>query len=76
MHAGKLLFDAMTDEPLTPDTAEMQARIREVQDRRRERIRWSIGKHTAEMAIAALREPRPYKASAKRRSRKKKKRLL
>jgi hypothetical protein len=66
----------MTDEPLTPTTAEMQARIREVQDRRRDRIRWSIGKHTAEMAIAALREPRAYRASGKRRSRKKSKRLL
>ena len=66
----------MTDEPLTPNTAEMQARIREVQDRRRDRIRWSIGKHTAEMAIAALQEPRAYRASGKRRSRKKLKRLL
>jgi len=66
----------MTDEPLTPNTAEMEARIREVQDRRRDRIRWSIGKHTAELAIAALREPRPYVPSGKCRARKRKKRLL
>jgi hypothetical protein len=72
----KLFFRTMTDEPLTPDTAEMKARIREVQDRRRDRIRWSIGKHTAELAIAALREPRAYRASSKRRARKRKKRLL
>src|SRR5690242_14330677 len=32
---GKLFFRTMTDEPLTPNTAEMEARIREVQDRRR-----------------------------------------
>jgi len=66
----------MTDEPRMPNTAEMEARIQEVQDRRRDRIRWSIGKHTAEMAIAALREPRAYRASGKRRCRKKSKRLL
>lgn len=66
----------MTDEPLTPDTAEMRARIREIQNRRRDRIRWSMGKHTAELAIAALREPRAYRASGKRRSRKRTKRLL
>jgi histidinol-phosphate/aromatic aminotransferase/cobyric acid decarboxylase-like protein len=66
----------MTDEPLTPNTAEMQARIREVQDRRRDRIRWSIGKHTAELAIAALRDAGPYVPSSKRRARKRRKRLL
>ena len=71
----KLFFTAMTDEPLTPDTAEMKARIREIQDRRRDRIRWSIGKHTAEMAIAAL-ERREYRRSGKRRARKGKKRQL
>ena len=66
----------MTDEPLTPNTAEMEARIREVQERRRDRIRWSIGKHTAELEIAALAFPRGYKPSGKRRARKKTKRLL
>lgn len=66
----------MTDEPLKPDTAEMKARIREVQDRRRDRIRWSIGKHTAELAISALAGPREYRPSAKRRARKRTKRLL
>jgi hypothetical protein len=72
----KLFFRTMTDEPLTPNTAEMAARIRDIQERRRDRIRWSVGKHTAEMAIAALREPRAYRPSGKRRSRKKNKRLL
>jgi hypothetical protein len=66
----------MTDQPITPNTAEMEARIKEIQVRRRERIRWSIGKHTAEMAIAALQAPREYRASGKRRSRKRSKRLL
>jgi hypothetical protein len=66
----------MTDEPITPTTAEMEARIRDVAERRRDRIRWSIGKHTAEMAIAALREPRAYRPSSKCRRRKRAKRLL
>lgn len=66
----------MTDEPLTPNTAEMKARIAEIQDRRRDRIRWSIGKHTAEMAISALAGAREYRPSSKRRARKRKKRLL
>ena len=66
----------MTDEPLSPTTAEMEARIRDIAERRRDRIRWSIGKHTAEMAIAALRERGEYRPSGKRRSRKRNKRLL
>jgi hypothetical protein len=66
----------MTDEPITPTTAELEARIRDVAERRRDRIRWSIGKHTAEMAIAALREPRAYRPSGKRRRRKRSKRML
>lgn len=66
----------MTDQPITPNTAEMEARIKEIQVRRRERIRWSIGKHTAEMAIAALSMPHEYRPSSKRRRRKRAKRLL
>jgi hypothetical protein len=66
----------MTDEPLTQTTAEMEARIQAIRDRRRDRIRWSIGKHTAELALAALAPPHTYKPSAKRRARKRKKRLL
>ena len=66
----------MADDAINPDTAEMAARIREIQVRKRDRIRWSIGKHTAEMAIAALQEPKTYRPSGKRRSRKRGKRLL
>src|SRR3954467_969053 len=32
---GKLFFRPMTDEPRMPNTAEMEARIQEIQDRRR-----------------------------------------
>jgi hypothetical protein len=66
----------MPDELLNPDTAEMEARLRDIQERRRDRIRWNIGKHTAELAIAALRTPHEYKASGKCRRRKRAKRLL
>ena len=63
----------------TPNTDEMEVvkgRIQAVQDRRRERIPWHITKHTAELAIAALADPRVYRPSAKNRRRKKTKRLL
>lgn len=66
----------MPDELLNPNTAEMEARIRDIAERRRERIRWSIGKHTAEMAIAALHNRREYRRSGKCRARKRRKRLL
>jgi hypothetical protein len=66
----------MSEELLSPDTDEMKARLRDISERRRDRIRWSIGKHTAEMAIAALQGPKLYRPSGKRRARKRRKRLL
>ena len=69
----------MVDSDLNPNTAEMKVveqRILDVQARRRGRIRWHIGKHTAELAIAALMRAQPYRRSAKSRRRKKAKRLL
>jgi hypothetical protein len=62
-----------------PTTAEMEVvkgRIQAVQERRRERIPWHITKHTAELAIAALSDPKAYRPSSKNRRRKKTKRLL
>jgi predicted fused transcriptional regulator/phosphomethylpyrimidine kinase len=67
------------NDDLTPNTDEMQTmkgRILDIQERRRGRIRWQMGKHTAELAIAALAETRPYRASGKCRRRKRSKRLL
>jgi hypothetical protein len=60
-------------------TAEVAAVVEAVQRKHRGRIRWSLGKHTAEMAIRALDSPqregrRP--ASSKSRRRKRHKRLL
>jgi predicted fused transcriptional regulator/phosphomethylpyrimidine kinase len=69
----------MPDEPLPPNTAEMEAmqgRILAIQERRRGRIRWHITKHTAELAIAALMRTKPYRQSGKSRRRKRTKRLL
>lgn len=69
----------MADGDLDPNTAEMKAveqRILDIQERRRGRIRWHIGKHTAELAIAALMRTAPYKRSSKSRRRKRSKRLL
>src|SRR5690242_3202803 len=42
--------------PLTT-TAEVAAVVRDVQRKRRGQIRWSLGKHTAEMALRALEGP-------------------
>ena len=43
----------MSDEP--DDLDEVQRRVEEIQRRKRGRIRWQIGKHTAELAIEAHR---------------------
>jgi hypothetical protein len=61
--------------------AELEAvtqRLREIQNRKRGRIRWNVSKHTAEMAIGALTPPpeKPPRRSGKQRRRKRKKRLL
>jgi hypothetical protein len=58
------------------DLEEVQRRVEEIQRRKRGRIQWTIGKHTAEMAIVAIEDkPRPSK-NGKPRRRKKRKRLL
>jgi hypothetical protein len=59
------------------DLAEVQRRLKEIQSRRRSRIRWNMSTHTAELAISAIvpREDKPPK-SAKQRRRKRHKRLL
>ena len=68
----------MADEPLVENLEEVQERLREIQSRKRGRIRWSISRHTAEMALHALEEDRPRQRlkSGKARRRKRKKRLL
>jgi len=66
---------AMSDEP--GDLEEVQRRLQEIQRRKRGRIRWQIGKHTAELAIDAIggreKRERPH---GKTRRRKRRKRLL
>ena len=60
-------------------TAEVAAVVQGVQRKHRGRIRWSLGRHTAELALRALESPpraprRP--PSSKNRRRKRHKRLL
>jgi len=60
-------------------TAEVAAVVQNVQRKRRGQIRWSVGEHTAELALRALDQPqrtakRP--SSSKSRRRKRHKRLL
>ncbi|HEY9228221.1 MAG TPA: hypothetical protein VIP11_16310 [Gemmatimonadaceae bacterium] len=58
------------------DLEEVERRLKEIQRRKRGRIRWQIGRHTAEMAIDAIEaKPRPPR-SGKQRRRKRKKRML
>jgi hypothetical protein len=59
------------------DLAEVQRRLKEIQSRRRSRIRWNMSTHTAELAISAI-VPQADKPprSAKQRRRKRHKRLL
>ena len=59
------------------DLEEVQRRLADIQRKKRGRIRWHIGKHTAEMAIGALDSPpRSERKVGKSRRRQRKKRLL
>ena len=73
------------DKPNEPEdvpmatTAEVAAVVQGVHRRRRGQVRWSLGRHTAEMALRALEEPpRPRRrpSSSKNRRRKRHKRML
>ena len=65
----------MSDNPA--DLEEVQRRLSEIQRKKRGRIKWGIGKHTAEMAIDAIdRPPKAERKNGKSRRRQKKKRLL
>jgi hypothetical protein len=67
------------NEPPMASTAEVAAVVQKVQRSHRGRIRWALGRHTAELALRALDEPRialRRPSSAKARRRKRHKRLL
>ena len=67
----------MTEEP--DNLEEVQQRLKEIQSRKRGRVRWNISRHTAEMALDAILPPvadESARRSAKSRRRKRKKRLL
>ncbi|MFN2563375.1 MAG: hypothetical protein ABR499_00010 [Gemmatimonadaceae bacterium] len=60
------------------DLPAVEARIRELQHRKRRTIRWHMSRDTAERAIAAIKEGQHYLVSGKGKSRRRKrhKRLL
>lgn len=67
------------DEVPMATTAEVAAVVKDVQRKHRGKIRWSLGRHTAEMALKALEgpvHPAPRRPSPKSRRRKRHKRLL
>ena len=65
-------------EPPMATTAEVAAVVEKVQRKHRGKIRWSVGEHTAELALKALDEPprSEKRPSSKSRRRKRSKRLL
>jgi hypothetical protein len=65
----------MSDNP--GELEEVQRRLQDIQRSKRGRIRWKIGKHTAEMAIDAIeRPPKSERKNGKPRRKQRKKRLL
>lgn len=66
------------DDPAHPHLAEVAGHLDRIREGRRGKLRWNVGKHTAELAIGALggesRERSPL--SSKSRRRKRYKRLL
>ena len=70
--------NAKEESPMA-STAEVKAVVQKVQRSHRSRIKWGIGRHTAELALRALNEPRTVlrrPSSSKSRRRKRHKRLL
>lgn len=66
---------SMSEQP--DDLAAVKARLAEIQTRKRGRVRWSMSRHTAELALGAIRERPPRNGpTAKSRRRKRHKRLL
>jgi hypothetical protein len=60
---------------------EVRRRLEEIQQKKRGRVRWSVSRHTAELALVALDEASPLASpsrakSGKARRRKRHKRLL
>jgi hypothetical protein len=62
----------------TGNLPDVEARIQELQRRKRKTVRWHMSRDTAERAIAAIREDRPrlVRGTGKSRRRKRHKRLL
>jgi hypothetical protein len=62
------------------DIDAVRRRLEEIQQHKRGRVRWSVSRHTAELALVALDEPGPTREppakSGKTRRRKRRKRLL
>jgi hypothetical protein len=58
------------------DLDEVRRRVEEIQRRKRGRIQWRIGSHTAELAIGAIERPKKSSRNGKSRRRKRTKRLL
>ena len=70
--------ESRTGDANAADLAAIQARLSEVQQRKRKTVRWHMSRDTAERAIAAITTGRPLLAGGRGKSRRRKrhKRLL
>ncbi|HTJ22714.1 MAG TPA: hypothetical protein VL383_09990 [Gemmatimonadaceae bacterium] len=77
MVAKVLVGEDMTMSETPADLAAVKERLEEIQRRKRGRVRWSISKHTAELALGALAPTSERQGRcSKSRRRKRYKRLL
>ena len=76
MRANALLGEDRSMSEPSGDLAEVQRRLKEIQSRKRNRIRWNMSTHTAEIAIEAIAPSSSKPRPAKQRRRKRHKRLL
>jgi hypothetical protein len=76
MRANALLGEDTSMSEPSGDLAEVQRRLEEIQSRKRNRIRWNMSTHTAEIAIEAIAPSSSKPRPAKQRRRKRHKRLL
>jgi hypothetical protein len=77
MAQGERVSEDNPGDASQPTLDEVRQRLNEIQQRKRDRIRWRMSRHTAELALRALDDGRPCRRpSAKSRRRKRRKRLL
>jgi len=78
MRSGERVGEDDRSDTNPTELVEVQRRLEDIQSRRRDRVRWQLSRHTAELALRALSDGDrdAYRRSGKSRRRKRRKRLL